>query len=91
MAEVLELGVDALAVWRLTRLIRDDDAGAPVRTAVSVIIGPVGDQAIACPWCLPVWVAAGAMLWRRLAPRSWAFTARVAALAAITSLLGFDT
>lgn len=38
---------------------------------------------ITCPWCLGVWVAAGVVIARRVAPRVWDPVARLLALSAI--------
>lgn len=110
------LVVDALATYRLTRLVTKDhltaDArGVLVATAYEATDTPprgsdrwtpaewidharVGDpnppamaRIVTCSWCAGVWVAAGVIAARTVAPRPWGLVARVLAAAAVAGFL----
>lgn len=83
------LVLDALATYRVTRLIVEDD----------VPLGPARDwvtrrwpdskltELIGCPWCASMYVAAAVVTARATAPRAWAHFATVLAMSAATGLL----
>jgi hypothetical protein len=90
----LELGVDLLATYRLTLLIKDDKITEDLRGMVFSRYGEPGGEhshklsyLMACPWCLSMYFAAVAVLARRTAPRAWRPLSRVLALSALTGLL----
>lgn len=114
----MTLLVDALAGYRLTRLITADVITEPLRGAVIRAAyvrqdGPnlaadledstPGDtwtqranddpyaptlaRFITCPWCVGVWVAAGVVTARRVAPGPWAPVAEAATVAAAAGLI----
>lgn len=129
----IELAVDALAAYRITRLVTADVITEPIRHKIvrdayqrawrrydATVLGDLAqddntlwdtvgedfgpeDRAegetledavardhdapklatlVTCRWCTGVWVAAGIVVARRVAPRAWAPVARGAALAA---------
>ena len=77
------LVVDALAAYRLTRLVTEDRITAPLRDRV-----PAGwaSELVGCSWCVGVWAAAGVVAARRLAPRAWTPVAEVLAVAAVVGI-----
>lgn len=107
------LAVDALATFRLTRLVTEDYLTARPRerfirhaylSAGKRLLPPALDRAagtlpytdtdppklavlITCPWCSGVWVAAGVVLARHLAPTWWHPLSLVLAFSAVAGLL----
>lgn len=79
--------IDALATYRLTRLITDDFILDPVRTRFLERYPPettkVGYWAT-CPWCASISVAAGVVTARMVAPKAWAPVASLLAYSAVT-------
>ncbi len=82
---------DALAAYRLTRLALDDDLTRTPRDRLVAYLEDNGHHALVdvlgCYWCASVWVAAGVVAARRLAPRAWDPVARVLSVAAIAALI----
>lgn len=87
----LALAVDALAVYRLVKLVRDDRITERLRVAAIDRYGPPEQSKATylmhCPWCLSIYLGAGLTLSRRRWPRGTAFVARSLALSAATGLL----
>ncbi len=98
----LRLVVDALAVYRLTRLVTEDEISAPLRrlaggyvarpfTAnakeMQVAARPRVAAFITCPWCISIWVAAGVVALQALAPSPWSYAAAGLAFSAIAGLI----
>lgn len=88
---VLELVVDTLASYRLTKLIKDDFITAPLRDAVEENAGPPDRSKLSylvhCPWCLSIYFGFGLTVARRLAPGPTDLAARGLALSALTGLI----
>lgn len=83
----VEFVTDALATFRLTRLVVDDEITQPLRDRVFARHDPdegsrVG-YLISCPFCSAVWLAAGVVAARAVAPRSWRRVSEALALAAL--------
>jgi hypothetical protein len=82
--------VDALATYRLSRLLTRDSlplVQAP-RDAVLARWGHSSWSELAvCPWCISVWLGAGVVAARLLAPAAWTPVALVLAYSAVTGLL----
>lgn len=79
--------LDALAVFRLTRLILDDSITAFIRNPI-VKNGP--DKAMelfTCPWCMSVWMAAAVVALQSTVPSLWIYPAAVLAFSAVAGLL----
>lgn len=76
---------DLLAVWRIVRFIQRDSL---IETQREWVINNWGGghlrlgELLQCPWCLSIWVAAGVVAARRLAPRVWGMVARGLAFSA---------
>lgn len=87
----LTLGIDALAAFRVTRLVTADDITAPLRDAIEVRAARVASDRLAefivCPWCVGMWVAAGVAIARARFPRTWGALARILGISAAVGLL----
>lgn len=86
----LALLVDALAVYRLVKLVRDDRITEVLRRETAERFGPPDTSKVAyllhCPWCLSFWFALALTLARRRWPTATHQAARVLALSATTGL-----
>lgn len=76
--------VDALAAYRITRLITEDTITAGLRDRVR---SPVLRKFVNCPWCVGFWVSCGVVTARTVAPRTWAPVATAFALGATTGVI----
>lgn len=113
-----DLLVDALAVYRLSRLVSADLITFEVREQIirelyaargdrdARTIAPAMDrewtrraledgpeapklaQLIVCRWCTSMWLGAGVLAARRLAPRAWRPASYVLAWSAVAGLAG---
>lgn len=106
----LELAIDGLAAYRLTRLATADVISEPWRRSIvdrAVANGgeepPEADTAqdvvdalseppklarlITCRWCAGMWIAAGVVGARAVAPRAWSPVAKTLALSAAATLI----
>lgn len=90
----LLLVVDALACYRLTRLVVADGITEPIRDRlITKRDGTTRDwweQLISCRYCVGVWVGFGVMAWRWLAPGVWtpiAYALAIACAAPLVALL----
>jgi hypothetical protein len=81
------LAVDALAVYRATILVTQDQITEPVRHRVKEKLGMGAYDFLTCPWCTSVWLAAGALLGRRFAPRLWEPLASLGAFSAVSGFM----
>lgn len=86
MTQPLEFAVDALAVQRLTRLVGEDTILEKPRDWVLENGPDWASDLLTCPHCLSVWLGAGAVAARKVAPRAWNAVATALALSAVTSL-----
>lgn len=91
-----QLVVDALASYRLTRLIVEDKITdgirEKVRHAAMRSVDSPGTAAkintlLSCPWCVGWWVACGVVVARKVAPRIWEPVATALALSATTGII----
>ncbi len=92
--DLVEDVTDALAVYRLTKLIMDDKITEDLREKVWERYGQPADEdshkisyLLTCPWCLSIYFATGAVLTRMIAPKAWRPISRGLALSALTGLL----
>lgn len=85
MAMIPALAVDALAAFRLTRLVTRDTITAPLRARFDPTTR--AGELIRCSWCTGVYVAFGVVAARRLVPRQWAPIADALAVAAVVGLI----
>lgn len=86
--------LDALAAFRLTRLVTEDAITEPLRKRIVAQsyaapggIGSKVHKLIECPWCAGFWISAGVIVARAAAPRAWEPVARVLALSAAVGLI----
>lgn len=82
----LDLAVDGLAVYRLTRLLTEDYIADPVRVAARKRSTTLADF-VTCPWCVSMWFALGTVAARTVAPRAWGGLARALAFSAAAGLI----
>jgi hypothetical protein len=84
------VAIDALAVFRLTKLLQNDTIPPlpALRQAYMRRYGatPWGEL-VDCPWCLSMWLGGLALLADRVSPRVWGLVSRVLAASAVTGLL----
>jgi Protein of unknown function (DUF1360) len=88
--DALVLAVDALATFRLTRLLVEDEITSPIRKAVWKRYDPSDSKLgylFTCPWCVSIWVGAGIVAARYAAPAQWEPVARVFAGSAVTGMI----
>jgi Protein of unknown function (DUF1360) len=79
--------VDALATYRLVRLLQVDSITESVRNRLMKRHGATKQgQLIDCPWCLSPYVAALVLAARAISPRLWDIAARVLAFSAMTGI-----
>lgn len=78
--------VDALATYRVTRLLVSDGIADRPRDALLQRLRDRNRnklvELIECPWCLGFWVAGAVVIARRAAPALWGPTAKVLAFSA---------
>lgn len=100
MDKPLAVAVNALAAYRLTRLITRDSF-PPVARVRDAVVDKLdarqdakGDPTthplatlITCPWCAGFWVAAGVAVAATVAPRWWPAIAYPLAFSGVTGLL----
>ena len=91
-----QLVVDALASYRITRLIVEDDITAPLREKVrhaamrsvdSPGVAAKVNTLLSCPWCVGWWVACGVVAARKVTPRVWEPVATAFAFSAVTGII----
>jgi len=84
---VADAAIDALATYRLTRLITDDHITEPIRRRFMERYPPETTKLgywASCPWCASVWVGAGVVTARLVAPKLWGPVASLLAYSAVT-------
>lgn len=82
--------LEALAVYRATKLLQDDDL-PPLPAIRDKLMARYGaspwSALLDCPWCLSVWVGAASVGLRHLAPRFWRIGASVLASSAVAGVI----
>jgi hypothetical protein len=85
------VAVDAMASYRLTRLLISDGIADRPRSALTGSLRGRGNrklvELIECPWCTGFWVAVGVVAARRLVPAAWDPVARILAFSAAAGLV----
>ena len=88
--EVLDVSLDALATYRLTRLVVEDEITAHLREMLWDRYDP-GETKIGylvtCPWCMSFWVGAGVVVARHTFPRTWSSVAKALTFSAVTGII----
>ncbi len=89
-----DLLVDALASYRVTRLLVSDGIVDRQRHAIVDRLRRRGHRKLVelseCPWCIGFWVACGVVAARRAVPRTWAPVAEAFAFSAVSGLLASE-
>lgn len=85
----MELITDALAAFRITRLLQRDTFPPIVRARDAVRSrGPDWSvELMDCPWCLGFWVSVAVIGTRAYAPRWWRRPAQALAVSAVVGVL----
>ena len=90
-AHTVDLVIDALASYRVTRLLVSDDIVDRQRDALVDRLRRGGHRKLVelseCPWCIGFWVACGVVAARRAIPRTWAPVAEAFAFSAVSGLV----
>jgi len=82
------LVVDALATYRLARLIARDTILRPFRRWLAEKYEGVLVELVGCIWCLSVWLAVGVVAATYFVPWWWSWPASALALSAVAGWLG---
>jgi uncharacterized protein DUF1360 len=89
-----DLVVDALASYRVTRLLVSDRIVDRHRDALVDRLRRGGHRKLVelseCPWCIGFWVACGVVAARRAVPRAWSPVAEAFAFSAVSGLLASE-
>jgi hypothetical protein len=86
----LNFAKDALAVYRLTKLVIDDKITEDLREAVYAKYPPETTKIgylFTCPWCVSMWVGFGVVAARKIAPDAWDAAATALAASSVSGLL----
>jgi hypothetical protein len=81
--------VDALAVYRLTRLVVEDTVSEPLREWIWKNHPPDSTRLgylVTCPWCVSIYMGTAVAVARTFAPRTWSIAARALAFSAVTGI-----
>ena len=93
-SQALNLAVDALASYRVTRLLVSDGIVDRQRDALVDRLRRRGHRKLVelseCPWCIGFWVACGVVAARRVVPRAWSPVAEAFAFSAVSGLLATE-
>jgi hypothetical protein len=87
---VRDLLVDALACFRLTRLVTEDVVTQPFRQKIFDKHPPTEESwsyVLTCPWCASIWVGGGIALLRKFYPQAWNPAAEMLAFSAAVGLV----
>lgn len=80
--------VDALATYRLTKLVIDDYITEPLRDKVYAKFGDPADSKVSylvtCPWCVSIYIGIGVVAARTIAPKAWRPLAYALAFSGVT-------
>jgi hypothetical protein len=87
----LEFVVLALACYRLTRLVLEDEIVAPLRERIWRRYSPTSGNnigyLITCPWCTSIWVGSLLVVMYKIAPEPAFYVSCAFALSAIAGLI----
>jgi hypothetical protein len=87
----LDVTIDALASYRITRLLVSDGIIDVQRQAVLDRLERAGRtkavELIECPWCIGFWIAGSVVAARRWLPRQWSPVAKTLAYSAVAGIL----
>jgi hypothetical protein len=80
--------VDALAVYRLSRLVTRDTILRPARRWLTARYEGMLVELVGCMWCVSVWLAAAVVALTWWLPYWWSFPATGLAFSAVAGWLG---
>lgn len=89
--------IGAVSTYRLTRVLTYDDISVPLRLAILRRVKPTNPIAtfIQCPWCVSIWIGAGAAVYLILAfdITWWLFLPMLLVFSAVTGFIAskYDT
>jgi len=81
------LVLDALAVFRLTRLVTADGITAPWRDWIARGGRPISVEFVNSPWCVSFWFALIVVGLQHFVPGPWLYAAAVLAFSAVAGFL----
>jgi hypothetical protein len=88
--DIVTLLVDALATYRITRLLVTDGICDRPREAVLARLREREHtklvELVECPWCTGFWVAGAVVVARRAAPRPWGLVAEILSYSAAAGI-----
>lgn len=85
--------IDALATYRLARLLTADELTKGIRRALGAvdkrghINRPRTFYFVTCPWCTSIWIAAGVVAVTWAWPGGWIYPAAALAFSAVAGFL----
>jgi hypothetical protein len=86
----VDIGVDALAVHRLTKFVIDDEIFADLREKITDRYPPESTKIgylVGCPWCVSVYMGTAAVVARALFPKQWTMLSRALAFSSVTGMV----
>lgn len=87
----MDLLFDALATYRLTRLVTTDTFPPALAARKKIVTNPAtpdwAAELVECPWCASFWIGAGVVVASRVAPKAWKPLARALSFSAVSGLL----
>jgi hypothetical protein len=87
---MLNFVIDALATYRLTKLVIDDEITKDLRKKWFEKFPPQSTKLgfmATCPWCAGFWVATGVVAARTVAPAAWEKAGAAFAFSAVAGML----
>jgi hypothetical protein len=94
MRDIASTAISALATYRLSRLVIEDEITEPVRRQVWRWFPPETTKTgylLTCYWCTSIYAASALEISRMIAPRTTRSVETVLALSALTGLLAAHT
>jgi len=94
----LNIAVDTLAVYRLTKLINEDRITEPLRDLIAAKFPKVKSKKtglmelsmpaylLSCPWCVSIWAAGFIFTLRRISPETADWLSSILAASAATGI-----
>lgn len=89
MKSLAKFAVTALATYRITKLVLDDEIFAEPRNALLKRFPPNETKLgylVTCPWCVSVWAGVAVAAGLKVAPKSTEVVAQGLAASALTGL-----
>jgi len=81
----------ALATYRITKFVIDDQLTEPLRTRITARFGSPDDSyvsyLITCPWCVSIYAGTALSLARMMMPTPWKVLASALASSAVTGIM----